>query len=382
MPNILEKINKASIRFLEPLTLEETYKTIVDEAMKLSHAFSGSIALKQENQIIRVYSSIPSIFPTRKRGLTYRTLKNKRVMVSKPDIKNHPELKKLGVKTNIMIPLINKKQSIGVLILRFREEVSFRDDELDALKLFGSMASLAIRKTHLYDDVKKALETRDLFISMASHELRTPLTTVNGYIQLLKSKAGDMTTTQAKWVEQLSWETYRLTELVKDLLEIDRIKSGQFQYNWKECSLKEIIERAYQAFKFTHPSHHLEFVDKLKGADIVIGDFDKLLQTLSNLLDNAAKFSPASKPILLTLKKWQRSIIIEVKDQGSGISKEDSSKIFETFYRADQQKEGLGLGLALVKIIVANHQGEIKLKSKLKKGTSISIKLPGAELWA
>jgi len=128
----------------------------------------------------------------------------------------------------------------------------FTEKEVNILKLFSSVASLAVIKMRLLNETQKALETRDLFISMAAHEFRTPLTTISGYTQLLYTKLAGANTSESRWIEELIWETSRLTILVNELLAANRIKSGKLQYIWKECSLKEVISRAILAFRFTH----------------------------------------------------------------------------------------------------------------------------------
>lgn len=238
------------------------------------------------------------------------------------------------------------------------------------------MASLAIRKTQLYDESKKALEVRDLFISMAAHELRTPITTISGYSQLLYSKLGGSASVESRWISDLAWETLRLTHLVNELLEVDRIKGGQFQYTFEECSLREIIRRAISDFHFIHPEHKVILEDKLNGGDLVIGDFDKLLQLVINLLDNAAKFTPPEKEINLTLNFKSSYIIFTVKDQGHGITGKDLPQVFEKYYRGEVIKEGMGIGLFLVKNIVNQHHGTINIFSKENRGTRVKIKLP------
>ncbi len=388
MNNILEKINKAAIKFLTPLTLEETYPVIVHEALKLMDAQRGSIFLPDPSTglLTRVYSSYENLYKIqiRKKGITYTTFKTRKaIIINKPSIINRiqPEFRKVGVKSLISLPLSYKNKSIGVLSIHSFKKANITEKELDTFKLYSTMASLAIRKAQLNNETQKALETRDLFISMAAHELRTPLTTINGYIQLLYTRLYGRNTSESRWVEELMWETSRLTQLVSELLEVNRIKSGQFDYKWRECHLKQIIHRALSIAKFTHPDRKIILHDKVEeGKDIIIGDYDKLLQVLTNLLDNAAKFSSPEQPITISLTKKGKNLIIEVRDEGHGIPKKDLEQIFETYYRGEHQVEGMGLGLALVKYIIANHHGDVKIKSKINKGTSLQVELPQATL--
>lgn len=387
MKNTLDRIYKAGLKFLEPLTPEQTYATIAEEAVKLVNGSAGSIMLRTNHGLERVYSSDPAIatVKARKKGFAYTAfIKRKALVVHVEEMaKVHPEVSYSGVKSVIFIPLSYRNQSIGVLHVRSPKDDYFSQKELDILKLFGSYASLAIRKTQLYNETKKALETRDLFISMAAHELKTPLTSIHGYIQLLHGKLVGKNTVEARWVERLSWESFRLTQLVKELLEIERIKTGQLVYILKECYLEEVIKRTLENFRLSYPERKIIFSDEIEqGKDMVIGDFDKLLQVLGNIVENAIKFSSADSVVKIFLKVKNTDFIILIKDEGIGIAKKDLKNIFESYYRAssDQSKEGMGLGLYLAKEIIERHHGEINIKSKVNKGTTVEIKLPKAKI--
>lgn len=380
--NILEKIYKASLRFLNQLTPSETYAAIVEEAKKLVQAESGSMFLNTDNGFERVYATNPLLYKVkpRKKGHIYSVYTSGKPMVT--EIKDleviHPQLKKMGTKSVIFIPLSYKNHSIGVLTVQAYENKRFTNKELEILNLFGSMASLAVKKNQSYEETKKALETRDLFISMAAHELRTPLTAVNGYIQLLKNKLLNKEGNEGRWIEQLYAESVRLTHLVNELLEINRIKSEELQYFLRECSVIDIINRAKSNFQFSYPERQLIVEEKIgTKKDILIGDYDKILQAITNLLDNAVKYSADNTPIELILKIVGGYFVIQVCDQGIGIRKEEQEKIFEGFHRGSgHNKEGLGLGLFLVKDIVTRLHGFIQVKSVVNKGTTVEIRLP------
>lgn len=380
---ILERIYHSTLKFLESLTAEETYTTVVQEAVKLIEAEYGSILLDQKGELVRVYASSPVAYQTknRKKANTYRAFTERRIIVA--DIldlqKAHPELKKMGVASTIFIPLSYRNKSFGVLIVNSQKKITRSAIELKTLKLFGLMASLAIRKAQLHEETKINLENRDLFLSLAAHELRTPVTTIFGYAQLLYDKLQNKNNTEARWVNALHSESYRLTLLVQDLLEINRIRTGKMQYFFKECALREIIKRAIDNFKFNYPDREIFFDDRLgTNKGVVIGDFNKLLQVLTNLLDNAAKFSGAESKVVIILKASNQSFILQVQDQGMGIAKKDLSRVFEGFYQGSSSsaKEGMGLGLYLAKNIVEEHRGTIHLHSRLNRGTLVEIQLP------
>ena len=385
MDNVLEKIHKAGLQFLLPLTPEEINQTIAREAMQLVKADFASIYLEENGHLVRVYTSTQKIHDVkiRKNGFTYQAHQSHepRVISESKLKKIHPELTALGVRSTILVPLTYKNKSIGVISLDSKKAEFFNTKELKILKLFGSMASLALRKTQLYDETKKALELRDLFISIASHELRTPLTSLNGYIQLLYTRMGSKDTPEANWVRELHAESGRLTALVSELLEINRIKQGQLQVVLRETSMSEVVEKAVERYRFIEHDHTIIIEDKVKkGEDTVIGDYDKLLQVASNLISNALKFSPKSAAIVVSLFLQKKSIVLQVTDTGSGIESSELPKVFEEFYKGAnslrEQKEGLGMGLILAKHIIAAHKGTIEIRSEEKKGTTVEVKLP------
>lgn len=381
--DVLERINRSSLRFLQPLTPEATYQAIVEEAIKLVRADEGYLALAENDELSIKYAYTPILgTPTiRKRGFTYTAFSQKKAYVTySEDFKNiHPELIKAGIQSTIFIPIVNKGKSMGAMnIMSYHRLKKFSQKELSILKLFGSLASLAIHKTQLYAETKEALEARNLFISTAAHEIRTPVTTIFGYSQLFLNNLRAGKPLKPEWMDSLHGECNRIRHLINDLLEASHIHSGNIRYNFKECSLKEIVKRAINNFKFNHPDRSLMIRDLLQEKkDLVVGDYDRLIQAFINLLDNAAKFSPAESKIALFLKKEDANLVVRIKDKGKGIAKTDLERVFERYYRGGGVKyEGLGLGLFLVKNIIEHHHGSIELKSKLNKGTTAEIKLP------
>ncbi len=386
--NIFETINKVSLSFLEPLSLQEVYAKIIDGAQKLVEAEYGSLILEQDGQLRRVHSTLPVADQVyfRKSGFTYKAFAERKAYVRHSENfgRVHPSIKELGVKSNIFIPLSYKGKSVGVLIVNSLKKEKFKQKDLNILKLFGSMITLAIRKSQLYDETRQALDTRDLFISLAAHELRTPLTAVNGYAQLIhnKLKNGEHET-EFRWSEELVGECRRLTALVNELLTVNQIKSGQLQFIFQEVQLSEVVRKSLATINFRYPHRVTLFNTKVdEDSDIVIGDKDKLLQVVSNIIDNAIKFSPPHTEINIDLTKKGSDLLLRITDKGRGIDQKDLDNIFESYYRASKNvnEEGMGLGLFLTRYIINRHNGHIKVASKLGKGTRVEISLPKAHI--
>jgi signal transduction histidine kinase len=386
MESALENIYRSGLKFLIPLNLKQTYSTIIHEALRLVDADIGSIFLKIGNKLERVYASSPAMYKIypRKQGNLYRVFKSKNPIVATYEqlSKDHPEMNKLNIRSNILVPLINQNKTIGVLTLLSSKKNIFTKEDVNVLRLYSPLASLAIRKTQSLDETKRALEVRDLFIAIAAHELRTPLTTLNGYVQLLASRFSKKKSLESRWIENLSHEASRLTHLIQDLLEVNRVQSGKLQYVWTDCSLLALIDKAIINFKFSYPDRQLIVKNSIKkGHDTVIADTNKILQVFNNALNNAGKFSPSETAVLINLTRDEKEFIVEITDRGPGISKENQKKVFQLFYKGnDNIKEGMGLGLYLAKSIIEAHKGKIEIASQEGQGTTVTIYIPAAKL--
>jgi signal transduction histidine kinase len=381
-PTVYEEIYSSALKLLNPLSAEKTYKIIVEEAKRLVGAKHGTIFLIENKQLKRVYASSSILYRIhpRKRGKTFHVYKDHVPYILSPTelTKAHPEFKELHFGSDMGVPLTYGNKTFGVLAVFSKKDIIFTKEHLSTLLLFSPVASLAIRNMQLYSEVKKSLDERDLFISMAAHELKTPLTTASLYSQLLLRKTLPHPYSETKIKIKLSNEINRLTKLVNELLQVNQIKTGNLQYYFQKCNLYTIIDTAITAFQNVHPSHKIIFKTSLKTKHCFVnGDYDKLFQTIINLLNNAAKFSPKESSINIFLSYVPSYYTIAITDHGLGIKKQDLPKIFQRFFKGSaQKKEGLGLGLFLVKNIIDRHRGEISVTSHAKEGTTFSISLP------
>ncbi len=380
MQKTLDQIYKVATRFLTPLSLKDTYEAIVSEAEKFARADFGSIFIRKDGQLVRISSTAPQnlkIEP-RESGFSYQALEgNKPFILSQMLLKKvHPEADP-KIKTIVLVPLSYMDKSIGVLSLIFANH-KFLEKKLHTLTLFGSLASLAIKKAQLYSRTKKALEARDLFISTAAHELKTPLTTISVYNELIFNCVMGGALPKKKWVEGLSSQIYRLTKLINEFLQLDKLKISDLRYEWSKVSLQNVIGQSIKNFHIKYPGREIIFEEELNGTrDTIKGDFDKLLQVVNNLLDNALKFSPKRSTISVLLSRKTPYFSIRVNDKGKGISEKSLSNVFRKYYKGEvHSKPGMGIGLYLSKKIIDRHRGVINIESKQKKGTTVEVLLP------
>lgn len=378
----LEALYKAGQQFLHSLTPEQTYMALVEEGKKLCHAQWGSVFLPTPNGFKKVYSSIPSLLlvKPRKRGTVYKAFTfNKPHIYTQNEVrimkKNHSEFSRLPIQSVVLIPLSYGDDSMGVVAFQSNKKNHFTKETVDILQLFCSTAFLCIQKTLLLEEKIKALNHRDLFISIAAHELKTPLTSALLYTQALEKKLQKNLTSERKLSSAIFDELTRLSRLINEFLQVEQIKKGKMNYQFESCSLSKIIQCAVVDFKQIYPFHTVEIVNHLgEDVDKVKGDFDKLIQVVTNLLQNAAKYSAPNERITVLLERNDGRICLSIIDRGKGIPKKDIPNIFDKFYKGKNSiHEGMGLGLYLIKNIIEQHQGRLYVTSEVKKGTTIKI---------
>jgi len=221
---------------------------------------------------------------------------------------------------------------------------------------------------------------KDEFIAVVSHELRTPLTSINGSLKLLAS--GLLSNQPAKsqrLIEIAIDSTNRLMRLINDILDIERIESGKAQMVKHNCHAAEVMIKAVEAMQGIAERVGVSLCVTTVSAEFW-ADADRIIQALTNLLNNAIKFSPQGASVWLMAEDQGTQIQFSVKDQGRGIPPDKLEIIFERFQQVDasdsRNHEGTGLGLAICRSIVQQHGGRIWATSTLGKGSTFSFILP------
>lgn len=249
------------------------------------------------------------------------------------------------------------------------------------IALSGSIIDKALsRRIALSEALEDTVKSRDEFLSIVSHELKTPLTTMKFQIQLsLRTLLTIQLIDQEKrnklesMLKQTDRSIERINRLVDDMLDISRISTGKLALQLEEFELDEVVTEVIE--RLAPLLGHIEYTT-MKG---VRGKWDKfrIEQVITNLLTNAAKYGE-KKPIKVDMSKSNGCAIINVKDSGRGIAKEDHEKIFQRFQRikAADQISGLGIGLYIVKEIVQMHKGSIGVKSELNVGSEFTVIIP------
>jgi PAS domain S-box-containing protein len=218
---------------------------------------------------------------------------------------------------------------------------------------------------------------KDEFVSLVSHELRTPMASVLGFSELMLTRQLSETKYRL-YVETIHKEALRLSTLINDFLDIQRMEAGRQVYNYIEVDLTQLINQATNIFSQQHDRLKL---DLRPDMPLVRADPDRILQTLTNLISNALKYSPDGGPVELSSRLDENGMLeLEVRDYGLGIPREAQAHLFEKFYRVDNSDRreigGTGLGLAISREIVEAHGGRIWLDSELGQGSRFYFNLP------
>jgi signal transduction histidine kinase len=239
------------------------------------------------------------------------------------------------------------------------------------------MTGLLVRDVTQERDLERR---RDAFVAVASHELRTPMTTVLGFSELLLRR--DLPeATRRQWLTRIHQETQRLTAIVSDLLNVSRIQSGKLVLNREPLLLQGVVDEVLAVVTPTTERHQFK-VDVPADTPAVMADRDKLIQVLTNLLDNGIKYSPRGGCITIAVRNEaeRQRVVVRVADEGVGIAPEDRERLFTTFHRIRRPEtegvRGTGLGLYIVKGLVALMHGEVWLESELNKGSTFYFTIP------
>jgi PAS domain S-box-containing protein len=231
------------------------------------------------------------------------------------------------------------------------------------------------------EKLKETMELKSQFISTVSHELRTPLTgMIEGLGIVLDGVVGPINKKQKKFLGIAKRNADRLSDLINDLLDFQRLGAGKTKLDIHNHDIKEVLSEVQETMTLFAKKNGVELSFASAG-DLSKAEFDqaKVIQVLTNLVSNAVKFTPEGGRVFVDAQRRDVDWVIRVSDTGMGIPKEALPKIFERFYRVNRQGKqikGTGLGLAIVHKIVMMHGGRIEVESQVDQGTTFTVFLP------
>jgi signal transduction histidine kinase len=209
---------------------------------------------------------------------------------------------------------------------------------------------------------------------VVSHELRTPVTAIRGHVDALREGLADDAEGREASLAVISAETDRLAPLVRDVLDLARLEAHQFTLEEQEVELRRLLEQAYQNFTEEARRRGIEYECSLSSNPVISTDGDRVLQIVSNLLDNAFAWTPDGGRIGLELSSSNGKISVAVTDSGPGIGAEERDRIFRPFW--SRAGDGTGLGLPIARELAHALGGELALQSDVGKGSRFELRLP------
>ena len=281
---------------------------------------------------------------------------------------------------------IDQEQHINSLLKQTVQQKTLRQAELEraVAERTAELQTSVLKLEKAYAELQHLDLLKDQFISTVSHELRTPLTSISGALDLIKSGVLNNQPEQAKQlVDIASSNSKRLTLLINDLLDLEKLAAKKMQFNFAEQPLLPIVQRAIDENSTFGQERavtlKLELADEVEQIRVNVDEF-RLLQVLANLLSNAMKFSPDHSQVNVVIEKDQQQVKLSVIDQGPGIALEFQPRIFQRFAQANsgntRDQGGTGLGLAISQELMHAMQGDIAFESEPGKGCSFFLTLP------
>ncbi len=284
----------------------------------------------------------------------------------------------------LAVPIQQDGEVTGLITLETQHAQEIIREDVTFVERLADRAAVAIKNASLYEAIQAANDAKSEFVSLVAHELRVPMTSIKGYTDLINSgMAGELNDTQKQFLDVIRRNLDRMSRLISDLADINRIESGRMQFNFQEFDLRDTISDVTGSL-----SERIEARQQTIDVQVddtvtaVYADPTRIGQVLTNLVSNANKYTPDGGHIEINATSNDTHAIVSVKDNGLGISEEDQEKLFTQFFRAEshevREQSGWGLGLSIVRKMIEAQNGEIGFESELGKGSTFTFSVPFA----
>jgi signal transduction histidine kinase len=308
-------------------------------------------------------------------------------MTARAQYAEEHEFAELGLHCRIAAPLLHGPRAFGMISLVRRQPSSFNTQELELVGLLGRLVASAVQNIRAYEAERNTVEElrrlsalRADFVSLVSHELRAPMASVVGSAQTLRERWRELNPDQRdSFLALIGNETERLAALIGDVLDTSRIDAGTFTYRFADVDLGALVRDSVAGIALAQDE--VSVVSDVHGElPTVRGDRDRLQQVLTNLLDNAVKYSPSGEKVTVSAFRQDSRVRIQVSDHGPGVPADQQRVIFEKFGRGHTAgspgKPGTGLGLYIARSIAEAHGGVLEVDSGPAPGATFTLVLP------
>lgn len=257
----------------------------------------------------------------------------------------------------------------------------FGTDEMNRLWYYATNVTAALDRARTTERMAALEKTKSQFLNLASHELRSPLGVINGYLSMLEQGSlGQLKDSGVRAIEVLKAKALEMNMLVAQMLEAARLEDGRLALKRDRLDLRQVAKEAIEGIKPLVTSRHRLVLDNASDWVPIIGDEDRLVTIVTNLLENAIKYSPQGGTIHCTVLQDGESGAVKVRDEGVGIAAEDLPRLFNRFERIRNRDTshvgGTGLGLYLSRELARQHGGDVLVDSRPGKGSTFTLTLP------
>jgi signal transduction histidine kinase len=284
-------------------------------------------------------------------------------------------------------PLRARAQVIGAVYLeKAAASGVFVPADLALLQALADQTAVALHNFQLEEAVQTANKGKSDFVSLVTHELRLPLTAIKGYTDLIASGiTGELNEQQKQFVAVIKRNLGRMSALISNLSDINRLESGRMQLDRKPCDIRDVLEDVAEALQEQLLARGQTLTVEIgEGETAVYADPNRLNQALSNLLSNAHHYTPDGGHITVQVRPGADFVVVAVEDDGLGISLENQARLFTPFFRAEdeavREQPGWGLGLALTRLLIEAQGGEISFHSVYGQGSLFAFTVPSANI--
>jgi two-component system phosphate regulon sensor histidine kinase PhoR len=293
----------------------------------------------------------------------------------------------LGLHSELVAPLLIGARPIGMISLSRVEADAFSEEEVELVSLLGRLVATAVQnirayeaERHTVEELRRLSALRADFVSLVSHELRSPMAAVIGAARTLQDRWRLLSPEQREaFLALIADETNRLAALIGDVLDTSRIEAGTFSYSFADVDLGRLVEDAV-ATASVGQDEVLVRATVAERVPRIRGDRERLRQVLTNLIENAIKYSRAGDEVDVTVQPENGVVRITVADRGPGIPHDQQGFIFEKFGRVEVRgggsKPGTGLGLFIARSIAEAHGGTVDVRSRPGEGATFILTLP------
>ncbi len=384
-PARLSELYEALSQLHISLDLNEVIDRTLQAAIRLSHGEQALIQFSDHSlhALPKLATETERLMGTALEELVHDVAQNRQgILIADTQNDPHFAAEPLAVlfttRTLLIVPLQVRGEFLGTLMVdRTISTGTFTADDLATLTFFTGWAAMAIRSA-------QSPRREAAFMTEVAHELAHPLTSIKGYTDLLlKELSGPLNAKQVEFLETISLNTNQMRDLLNDLLDIGRLETRRLRLEVESIDLREYTKQVVGHLRPDILEKHLTVTLHLENTPFIQADFQRLVQVMTLLLDNAIKYTPAEGKIDVSADVQGSLAKVLVRDTGIGIGPQDQARVFQKWFRAAdplvREHPGNGLSLYIAKNLIELMGGTIGFESEPGKGSTFWFTLPSAE---